>query len=77
MSNNSFDPSEFPPWLPTLKSLTTMLVFLTVLFQLSTFTIFQHSSANGFLLYDRLMEKTNLQGQIPVSLFTLVQLQEV
>jgi len=27
MSNNSFDPSNFPPWLSTLSALTTMYVF--------------------------------------------------
>ncbi|KAF7842841.1 putative leucine-rich repeat receptor-like protein kinase [Senna tora] len=48
MSNNSFDPSEFPPWLTTLGSLTTLK-----------------------------MEGTQLTGQIPVSLFSLTNLQTV
>ncbi|XP_057430459.1 leucine-rich repeat receptor protein kinase HPCA1 isoform X2 [Lotus japonicus] len=48
MSNNSFDPSDFPPWLSTLESLTTLM-----------------------------MENTQLQGQIPASLFSLAQLQTV
>ncbi|KAH1208836.1 putative leucine-rich repeat receptor-like protein kinase [Glycine max] len=48
MSNNSFDQSDFPPWLPTLPALTTIM-----------------------------MEDTKLQGRIPVSLFSLQQLQTV
>ncbi|KAL5097602.1 hypothetical protein RYX36_001929 [Vicia faba] len=48
MSYNQFDQSDFPSWLSTLQSLTTIM-----------------------------MEKTQLQGPIPVSLFSLVQLQTV
>ncbi|TKY72323.1 leucine-rich repeat receptor protein kinase [Spatholobus suberectus] len=48
MSNNSFNPSDFPLWMSTLPSLTTIM-----------------------------MENTKLHGRIPVSLFSLVQLQTV
>ncbi|KAI4296125.1 hypothetical protein L6164_036109 [Bauhinia variegata] len=46
MSNNSFVPTDFPPWFLTLESLTTLV-----------------------------MENTQLQGQIPTSLFSLGYLQ--
>ncbi|RDX81659.1 putative leucine-rich repeat receptor-like protein kinase, partial [Mucuna pruriens] len=48
MSNNSFNPLDFPEWFSTLESLTTLK-----------------------------MERTQLQGQVPTSLFTLVNLQTV
>lgn len=51
MSNNSFDPSDFPPWLSTLESLTTLYAILSQLFQLSSFTIslrFQHLICSWF-----------------------------
>lgn len=73
MSNNSFDPSDFPPWLPTLWNLTTLYVFSFV-FQhcmsltTSEFNIFSHG---------RKMENTQLKGQIPTSFFSLGYLQNV
>ncbi|XP_051146447.1 leucine-rich repeat receptor protein kinase HPCA1-like isoform X2 [Andrographis paniculata] len=48
MSNNSFDPTDIPPWFSSLQSLTTLV-----------------------------MEKTQLRGQLPVTLFSLPQLQTV
>ncbi|KAL2339315.1 hypothetical protein Fmac_013761 [Flemingia macrophylla] len=48
MSNNSFNPLDFPGWFSTLKSLTTLK-----------------------------MERTQLQGQVPNSLFRLINLQTV
>ncbi|KAL8527577.1 hypothetical protein ACS0TY_005436 [Phlomoides rotata] len=48
MSNNSFNASQLPLWLPTIQSLTTLM-----------------------------MENATLQGQIPVDLFRLPQLQTV
>ncbi|PHT62202.1 putative leucine-rich repeat receptor-like protein kinase [Capsicum annuum] len=48
MSNNTFSSDDFPRWLSTLQSLTTLV-----------------------------MENTQLQGEIPPTLFSLVQLQTV
>ncbi|XP_044461735.1 leucine-rich repeat receptor protein kinase HPCA1-like isoform X2 [Mangifera indica] len=48
MSNNSFDPSDFPTWFSTLQSLTTWM-----------------------------MDKTQLQGQVPPEFFSLPHLQTV
>nr|GMC49562.1 probable leucine-rich repeat receptor-like protein kinase At5g49770 [Ipomoea batatas]GMC53258.1 probable leucine-rich repeat receptor-like protein kinase At5g49770 [Ipomoea batatas] len=48
MSNNTFDPTDFPSWFSTLESLTTLV-----------------------------LDNTGLEGLIPPSLFSLVQLQNV
>ncbi|KAG8364015.1 hypothetical protein BUALT_Bualt19G0082300 [Buddleja alternifolia] len=48
MSNNAFDPTDFPPWFSSLQSLTLLI-----------------------------MDNTRIRGRLPVSLFSLFQLQTV
>uniref|UniRef100_A0A2N9HJQ1 non-specific serine/threonine protein kinase n=1 Tax=Fagus sylvatica TaxID=28930 RepID=A0A2N9HJQ1_FAGSY len=64
ISNNTFDVSDAPSWFSTLKSLTT-------LYSLPPPHLCLSPSLNV------IMENTQLQGEIPVALFSLTQLQTV
>ncbi|XP_028070516.1 probable leucine-rich repeat receptor-like protein kinase At5g49770 isoform X13 [Camellia sinensis] len=64
LSNNTFDKSDFPPWIKTLQSLETL----------------QQKRCSQLLynvLNFGVMENTELQGQIPVAFFSLPQLMRV
>lgn len=77
LSNNSFRASTFPAWLTSIQSLTTLSLSLSL--SLYMYLSLSLSLQNWYLLqfYVRMMENTMLQGEIPVNLFNLPQLESV
>lgn len=67
---------DFPQWFLTLKSLTTLYVFHSSLLSLC-FQDLSPVKQLALVFQYRKMERTQLQGQVPASLFSLANLQTV
>ncbi|KAG8364014.1 hypothetical protein BUALT_Bualt19G0082200 [Buddleja alternifolia] len=74
MSNNSFDPTDFPPWFSSLESLTTLTMENTLI-RVSLFSNFRHIS---IVLGTKNVLENELSNVLRhISLFGLFQLQTV
>lgn len=72
-SNNSFDATDIPPWFSSLPSLTTLYFSLSISFCREVFEMIAQTWYSNWTC--RIMDNTQIQGQLPISMFSISQLQ--